>query len=315
MIATKDMRRWPSARIQFHSKGRNCLPALSESARARLPDTAFAYIDSQGRRRLPIHDASHVRNALARFEQVAFEDDVARERARQRLLRAAKKHGIVPLGFFDGQLRKERLQTEVTARARDIATLPRGTVTFLLSDIEGSTGLTQRLGDAYATVLRDARALIRKCVREADGREVDARADEFFAVFRQPGRALDAAVAIQRGLQKREWPGGVEVCVRIGIHTGRTTVTETGYVGIAVHTAARVCSAGHGGQILLSSASYEALKANEARDITFRALGRYTLAGLPESEALFQVHAEDLRARFPKLRTTMVTARSSARAR
>jgi len=74
----------------------------------------------------------------------------------------------------------------------------------------------------------------------------------------------------------------VEVCVRIGIHTGRTTLTDTGYVGIAVHTAARVCSAGHGGQILLSSASHEALKAGGADGITFRTLGRYVLAGLPE---------------------------------
>jgi class 3 adenylate cyclase len=288
------------------------LPELAASARARLPDSAFAYIDSQGRRRLPIHDASHVRNALARFEQVAFEDDLARERARQRLLRAAKKHGIVPLGFFDGQLRKERLQTEIKARARDIASLPRGTVTFLLTDIEGSTGLTQRLGDTYATVLRDVRALIRKTVRDAGGHEVDARADEFFAVFRQPARALDAAVGIQRSLQTRSWPGGVEVCVRIGIHTGRTTLTDTGYVGIAVHTAARVCSAGHGGQILLSSASYEALRESESGGITFRTLGRYALAGLPEPEALFQVRAADLRAKFPSLRTTAVTARLSS---
>ena len=82
------------------------MPSLSASARARLPASAFAYVDAAGRRRLPIHDASHVRNALARFDQVAFEDDAARERARQRLLRAAKKHGIVPLGFFDVQLRK-----------------------------------------------------------------------------------------------------------------------------------------------------------------------------------------------------------------
>lgn len=291
------------------------VPTLSESARARLPDSAFAYIDSQGRRRLPIHDPSHVRNALARFEQVAFEDDVARERARQRLLRAAKKYGIVPLGFFDGQLRKERNQTEIRARARDIATLPRGTVTFLLTDIEGSTGLTQRLGDGYATVLRDVRALIGKSVREAGGREVDARADEFFAVFRQPARALDAAVWIQRGLQKREWPDGAEVCVRIGIHTGRTALTETGYVGVAVHTAARVCSAGHGGQILLSAASYEALRADASGDITFRTLGRYALAGLDQPQSLFQVQATDLRARFPKLRAAAATRPPSARAR
>jgi class 3 adenylate cyclase len=283
------------------------LPELAASVRARLPDSAFAYVDSQGRRRLPIHDKSHVRNALARFDQTAFADDATRERARQRLLRAAKKYGIVPIGFFDGQLRKERQQNEIKARARDIAILPRGTVTFLLTDIEGSTGLTQRLGDVYATVLRDVRALIRKSVRDAGGHEVDARADEFFAVFRQPARALDAAVGIQRSLGKREWPDAAEVCVRIGIHTGRTTLTETGYVGVAVHTAARVCSAGHGGQILLSAASRDAIEGSQADGVVFRTLGRYALAGLPDPESLFQVQAADLRVKFPKLRTIAVT--------
>jgi len=243
-----------------------------------------------------------VRNALARFDQTAFEDDAARERARQRLLRAAKKHGIVPIGFFDGQLRKERQQTEVKARARDVANLPRGMVTFLLTDIEGSTGLLRHLGDGYAAVLRDARSLIRKSVRDAGGHEVDARADEYFAVFRQPARALAAAVGIQRSLRKRAWPDEVEVCVRIGLHSGRTTLTETGYVGIAVNVAARVCSAGHGGQILVTSAARDLLIVDPADDITFRSLGRYTFAGLAEPETLFQVRAADLRVRFPKLR-------------
>jgi len=287
------------------------LSQLAASARARLPDSAFAYIDSQGGRRLPIHDASHVRNALARFEQVAFEDDVARERSRQRLLRAAKRYGIVPLGFFDGQLRKERLQTEMKARARDIASLPRGTVTFLLTDIEDSTGLLRQLGDGYASVLRDTRALIRKSVRDAGGQEVDARADEFFAAFGEPAPALDAAVAIQRSLRKRDWPDGARVCVRIGIHTGRTTLTETGYVGIAVHTAARLCSSGHGGQILLSSAARDVLAAGYAEGVSLRSLGRYTLAGLSDPETLFQVQAADLRVRFPKLRATAIPVASA----
>jgi len=171
------------------------VPPLDATARARLPDSAFAYVDSQGRRRLPINDASHVRNALARFDQVDFEDDVARERARERLLRAAKKHGIVPLGFFDGQLRKARTST--------VRSLPRGTVTFLLTDIEGSTRLLERLGDDYAALLRDVRGLIRTSVRAASGLEVDARADEFFAVFRRPAAALEAALAIQRELREK----------------------------------------------------------------------------------------------------------------
>jgi class 3 adenylate cyclase len=183
------------------------VPTLSEAARARLPDSAFAYIDSQGRRRLPIPDASHVRNALARFDQVGFEDDAARERARERLLRAAKKYGIVPLGFFDGQLRKAKTAT--------VHTLPRGTVTFLLTDIEGSTRLVERLGDAYPPLLREVRNLIRASVRAASGLEVDARADEFFAVFRKSVHALDAALAIQRGLHAKSWQDGIQVRVRI----------------------------------------------------------------------------------------------------
>src|SRR2546428_6141554 len=173
------------------------MPTLSASARSRLPDTAFAYVDSRGERRLPIHDAAHVRNALARFEQVGFEDDAARARARERLLRAAKRHGIVPLGFFDGQLRKER---ETKVRAGDMRRWPRGTVTFLLTDIEGSTGLLQRLGDRYGAVLRDVRSAIRDAVRSAGGSEGDARGDEVFAGFHDPASALGAAGAVPPGL-------------------------------------------------------------------------------------------------------------------
>ena len=271
------------------------MPTLSATARARLPDSLFAYVDSQGRRRLPINDASHVRNALARFDQVDFEDDAARERARERLLRAAKKYGIVPLGFFDGQLRK--------AGAANVRSLPRGTVTFLLTDIEGSTRLLQRLGDGYTGLLRDVRGAIRTSVRAASGYEVDARADEFFAVFRRPTHALDAALAIQRALRDKTWSHKADVRVRIGMHTGRPTLTDTGYVGIAVHIAARICYASHGGQILLSSAARESFSERLAEGLSFRSLGRFSLHGLAEPEALFQVNASDLRAKFPRPRT------------
>src|ERR671916_2709785 len=98
------------------------MATLTAKQRAALPDRAFAYIDSQGKRRLPIHDAAHVRNALARFSQVAFEDDAARDRARNRLLNAAKKHGIMPIGFVNSQLQPQ-------------SKLPTGQVTFLLADI------------------------------------------------------------------------------------------------------------------------------------------------------------------------------------
>ncbi len=283
--------------------------------RARLPNSAFAYVDSKGRKRLPINDEAHVRNALARFNQVRFEDDAAREKARRRLLTAARKYGIVPIGFFDGQLRNERLQAEIKGRATDVASLPRGIVTFLMTDIEGSTTLLRTLGDRYAKLLREVRTLIRASVRSAGGHEVDARADEFFAAFRRPAHALDAAVRIQRALQEREWPDGAEVSVRIGVHTGRTTLAETGYVGIAVHTASRVCSAGHGGQILLSTAAHAALdvvQMSRIAGISVRTLGRYSLAGLPEPEALFQVNATDLRVKFPKLRVAAVRGPAAA---
>jgi class 3 adenylate cyclase len=280
------------------------LPTLDATARARLRDSAFAYVDSLGRRRLPIHDAAHVRNALARFEQVSFESDAAREAARERLLRAAKRHGIVPIGFFGGQLRKERTRAEITARGGDVARLPRGTVTFLLTDIEASTALLQRLGDGYASLLRDVRSVIRASVRKAGGHEVDSRADEFFAVFGPGGRPVDAAVSIQKALAERKWPRRVSVRVRIGLHGGRPTLTATGYVGIAVHAAARVCDAGHGGQILLSAAAQVALAATLADGVTLRRLGRYRLAGLADPEALYQVESVGLIATFPKLRVS-----------
>ena len=280
------------------------MPSLSATDRARLPDSAFAYIDSVGRRRLPINDVSHVRNALARFDQVDFEDDAARERARERLLRAAKKHGIVPLGFFDGQLRK--------AKGANVRSLPRGTVTFLLTDIEGSTRLLERLGDEYTGLLRDVRTAIRTSVRDASGFEVDARADEFFAVFRRSTQALDAALAIHRGLRERSWPGKADVRVRIGMHTGRPTLTDTGYVGIAVHIAARICYASHGGQILLSSAAHDSFTERLGEGIAFRSLGRYSLHGLAEPEALFQVNAAGLITKFPRPRT--IGPRRSSRA-
>jgi class 3 adenylate cyclase len=285
---------------------------LGNRARAELPDSSFAYVDSKGQRRLPIHDASHVRNALSRFEQVAFESDAARERARQRLLRAAQKYGIAPIGFFDGQLRKERRQGETLARAARVASLPRGRVTLLLADVEGSTTLARKLGDDFPSVLDSLWKTVRGAVRRAVGDEVDIRGDEYFAVFRQPMNALKAAIAIQRSTCQMTWPKNVECRVRIGLHTGQPTITDAAYVGIHVHTLARVCSAGHGGQILLSSAAQEALAGSIGPDIGVRELGRYMLAGLAAPEALYQVEADGLMSNFPRLRARLAPARIRA---
>jgi class 3 adenylate cyclase len=278
---------------------------LSAKARAQLPDTAFAYIDSKGQRRLPIHDEAHVRNALARFNQIKFEDDATRERARKRLLTAAKRYGIVPVGFITGQLATERLEGE--SRGRDAASrnLPTGEVTFLLTDIEDSTGLLRRVGDGYASLVADVRRLLRRAVQRSGGTEVDVRADELFAVFKQAAGAVEAALAIQRSLGSRAWPDGASVRVRIGLHTGSPTLTENGYVGLPVHTAARICAVGHGGQIVLSSTTAGAVKTSLPAGVGLRELGAYRLQGVPDAETLYQLQADGLPASFPPPRTTL----------
>ena len=273
------------------------MPKLSARARASLPDRAFAYIDSTGRRRLPIPDEAHVRNALARFDRIAFETDAARDRSRRRLLNAAKKYGIVPVGFITGQLQSER-----SARTSDFSTFPTGAVTFLLTDIEGSTQLLTRLGDDYAGLLRDVRAINRNAVRRAGGLKVDTHGDEFFAVFEQPLAAIQAAVQIQLALDQRSWPKDVKVRVRAGVHSGRPTLADTGYIGLSVHTVARICSVAHGGQIVVSGKTKTAIDGQMPADIHLRSLGRHRLAGMPKPESLFQVEAKGLRTRFPPLR-------------
>jgi class 3 adenylate cyclase len=277
------------------------MATLSARERAKLPDRAFAYIASDGKRRLPMHDEAHVRNALARFQRVAFEDDAARERARRRLLNAAKKYGIVPVGFIDGQLRSER-----SPHSPDFSTYPTGAVTFLMTDIEGSTALLRNLGDGYAGLLRDVRGVIRNATRRCGGLEVDAHGDGFLAVFERPAPAIEAAVDIQRKLHETSWPDGLHVLVRAGIHSGRPTLTDTGYVGLSVHTVARICSVGHGGQIVVSGKSKAAAKDALPIGVRLRSLGRHRLVGLPRPETLYQVDAKGLTSRHPPLRTEIV---------
>ncbi len=272
---------------------------LSARERAGLPDRAFAYVDAQGRRRLPINDEAHVRNALARFDRVNFPDDATRDRARKRLLNAAKRYGIVPVGFMTGQLRSER-----SARSDDFSSLPSGNVTFLLTDIEGSTTLLRRFGEEYAGLLRDVRVVIRTAVRRGGGHKVDATGDEYLAVFERAMPALHAAVHVQRALKERSWPGNVDVRVRAGIHSGRPTLTESGYVGLSVHTVARVCQVAHGGQILVSARAKEAMDRSALMDMQLRSLGPQQLAGIARPEPLFQVHAKGLQTRFPPPRGT-----------
>jgi DNA-binding NarL/FixJ family response regulator/class 3 adenylate cyclase len=176
--------------------------------------------------------------------------------------------------------------------------LPTGTVTFLFSDIEGSTRLLQRLGDAYGRALADVRRLVRGATKEHDGVEIDAHGDELFAVFQDVAQAVAAALEAQLALRAHDWPDDVPVRVRMGIHTGTPAVDEDGYVGIDIHRASRICEAGHGGQVVLSAAAREAIE-EEVKE-----LGEHELIGLPEPELLFQLAAPGLLSDFPPLRNT-----------
>jgi DNA-binding NarL/FixJ family response regulator/class 3 adenylate cyclase len=174
--------------------------------------------------------------------------------------------------------------------------LPAGTVTFLFTDVEGSTRLVRDLGDSYVRVIADHRRLVREELDQRNGYEVDARGDEFFLAFQSPEDAVETAVAIQERHESHDWPG-TPVRVRMGIHTGTPAIEDDDFVGIDVHTVARLCAAGHGGQILLSEATVEAVEDIEVKD-----LGRHELRGLDTPERIFQLVLEGGVVDFPPLR-------------
>jgi DNA-binding NarL/FixJ family response regulator len=163
-------------------------------------------------------------------------------------------------------------------------------VTLLFTDIEGSTRLVQELGDDYPATLDEHRRTVREALAVAGGEEVDCRGDEFMAAFAEPAAAVAAARAIQ------EAENGV-VRVRVGIHTGEPLRVEGGYVGLDVHRAARICAAGHGGQVLLSGTTYAALRTSAK----IRDLGIHQLRGVEEPERIYQLDGRD----FPPLRANV----------
>jgi DNA-binding NarL/FixJ family response regulator/class 3 adenylate cyclase len=177
------------------------------------------------------------------------------------------------------------------------------TLTFFFSDLEDSSGLTERLGADYAPVLTQVRDLQREAIAREDGEEVDARGDELFSFFPAPGAAAAAALEIQRSLAVQEWPGEERVLVRIGIHSGEAERAGDGLVGIDVHRASRICQAGHGGQILVS---HEAMCGLE---MSARELGEFEFRGLREPERIYQLVVDDLPNQFPPLRNARVRER------
>ena len=181
-----------------------------------------------------------------------------------------------------------------------MAELPRGTVTFAFTDIEGSTRLLNSLGPAYQDALDTHRRLLREAFSHG-GVEVDTQGDAFFYAFARAHDALAAAIAAQRALASQPWPEDAELRVRIGIHTGEPTVTQEGYVGSDVHTGARICAAAWGAQILLSDASARLLA--DIKEASLHDLGEHSLKDIETPVRLHQVVAPGLRGDFPPPRT------------
>ena len=184
-----------------------------------------------------------------------------------------------------------------------MAALPTGTVTFLFTDIEGSTRLLQELGDRYAAVRDEHAAIVRRAVAEAGGAEVSTEGDSFFVAFASPLAAVRAAVAAQRGLAAHDWPPGRPVRVRMGLHTGEGVLGGDNYVGLDVNRAARIAAAGHGGQVLVSDATRGLVKHALPEGVSFRDLGPHRLKDIALPEHLHDLVVEGLRADFPPPRT------------
>jgi len=182
--------------------------------------------------------------------------------------------------------------------------LPRGTVTFLFSDIEESTDLVRRLGnEAFAAIRTDHRRLLRAAFAAHGGREIDTAGDGFFVAFDSARNAVEAAVDGQLALARFRWPSQGEIRVRMGLHTAEPHVSEDGYVGIGVHRAARICDAAQGGQVLLSNATAAMIEDAELPGIALIDLGEHMLKGLPREQRLFQLEAPDLPSKFSSPRT------------
>jgi class 3 adenylate cyclase len=176
--------------------------------------------------------------------------------------------------------------------------LPGGTVTFLFSDIESSTRHLRELGDDWEKALAAHNRILRESFTAAGGREVDRQGDAFFAVFPTARTALGAAAAAQRALAAHRWPDDADVRVRMGVHTGEPSVGGEGYLGVDVVRAARICSAAHGGQVLVSESSRALVGGADLED-----LGLHHLKDMEHAERLFQLVLPDLPGDFPAPRT------------
>jgi len=167
--------------------------------------------------------------------------------------------------------------------------LPEGTVTFLFTDIEGSTELLRKLGEEYMILLADHHRILRSSFKKWNGQEVDTEGDAFFVSFPKATVAAAAVVECQRALSEHTWPQGVDVRVRMGLHTGESWMAGEGYVGMDVHRAARIAHVGHGGQVLLSETTTALLKEGLPDGVSLLDLGRHRLKDMAYPEHIRQL--------------------------
>src|SRR3989441_6637425 len=188
-------------------------------------------------------------------------------------------------------------------RRSRVLDLPTGTITLLFTDIEGSTLLLQHVGEQYSHVLAQCRQLLRTAFQRFHGHEVDTQGDAFFFAFARATDAVSAAVVAQHILASHTWPEGAAVRVRMGLHTGEPQRTAEGYVGLDVHLAARLMSAGHRGQALLSQATRHLVEHHLPDEVSLQDLGEHRLKDLRQKSHLFQLVIAGLPADFPPLKT------------
>ena len=171
---------------------------------------------------------------------------------------------------------------------------PSGTVTFLFTDIEGSTNILEHLREQYAIVLADQRKILRDAFKRWNGFEIDTQGDSFFVAFTRAIDAVCCVVEAQKALAEHQWPQGADVRVRMGLHTGEPIIVHTGYVGMDIHRAARIAAAGHGGQVLLSQTTHDLVYQDLPKGISLQDLGSYKLKDIRFPQQIFQLNIENL---------------------
>ncbi|MCI0555777.1 MAG: hypothetical protein L0287_32930, partial [Anaerolineae bacterium] len=199
--------------------------------------------------------------------------------------------------LYDGLLKGAKTPLRTTAAQ------PSGTITFLFTDIEGSTRLLEKMGSQYAVALSEHHEIMRTSVQKWNGHEVDTQGDSFFVTFTRAIDAVQCAAEAQRTLSSHSWPQTESLRVRMGLHTGEPLIASTGYVGMDVHRAARIGDAGHGGQILLSQTTRELVIQDLPQGMMIRDLGEHRLKDMKYPTPIYQLVVEGLPVEFAPIRT------------